>query len=83
MFWSRSFFGFKLGTRQYIEFNDNDNIETEQLQFDNFNMNIFNYGLNSYVGFKSTSFYWKYDLNPLFKNTETRNISMGIRFDFN
>jgi hypothetical protein len=77
------FFGFKLGTRQYLEFNDNDNIETEQLQFDNFNMNIFNYGLSSYVGYKSTSFYWKYDLNPLFKNTETRNISMGIRFDFN
>lgn len=77
------FFGFKLGTRQYLEFNDNDNIETEQLQFDNFNMNIFNYGLSSYIGYKSTSFYWKYDLNPLFKNTETRNISMGIRFDFN
>ncbi len=31
----------------------------------------------------STSLYVKYDLNPLFKNTETRNISFGIRFDLN
>lgn len=77
------FFGFKLGTRQYLEFSDNNNVEIEQLQFDNFNMNIFNYGVSSYIAYKSTSFYVKYDLNPLFKNTETRNISMGIRFDFN
>jgi hypothetical protein len=77
------FVGFKLGTRQYLEFRDANNIETEQLQYDNFNMNIFNYGLSSYIGYKATSFYVKYDLNPLFKNTENRNISMGIRFDFN
>jgi len=66
-----------------MKFRDANNIETEQLQYDNFNMNIFNYGLSSYIGYKATSFYVKYDLNPLFKNTETRNISMGIRFDFN
>ena len=77
------FFGFKLGTRQYLEYRDNNNVEVEQLQFDNFNMNIFNYGLSSYVGYKSTSLYVKYDLNPLFKNTETRNISIGLRLDLN
>lgn len=76
------FVGFKLGTRQYLEYRDINNVEVEEVQFDNFNMNIFNYGLSTYVGYRDTSFYVKYDLNPLFQDTETRNISMGIRFDF-
>ena len=76
------FVGFKLGTRQYLEYRDVNNIEIEEVQYDNFNMNIFNYGLSSYIGYKDISLYVKYDLNPLFQNTETRNISMGVRFDF-
>lgn len=76
------FVGFKLGTRQYLEYNDANNIDVEEVQYNNFNMNTVNYGLSTYLGYKSTSFYVKYDLNPLFKDTETRNISMGIRFDF-
>ena len=75
------FAGFKLGTRQYLEYSDPNNGDIEQVAYDNFNMNVFNYGLSAYVGYRSTSFYVKYDLNPLFKDTETRNISMGIRFD--
>jgi hypothetical protein len=75
------FVGFKLGTRQYLEYVDADNIDIEEVQYDNFNMNTVNYGLSAYVGYKATSLYLKYDLNPLFKNTETRNISMGVRFD--
>ncbi|WP_298764282.1 hypothetical protein [uncultured Polaribacter sp.] len=75
------FVGFKLGTRQYLDFRDINNAEIEQIQYNNFNMNTVNYGLSAYVGYKSTSLYLKYDLNPLFKNTETRNISMGVRFD--
>jgi hypothetical protein len=75
------FAGFKLGTRQYLEYKDSEGVEVESVQYDNFNMNVFNYGLSSYVGYKDVSFYVKYDLNPLFKNTETRNISMGIRLD--
>ena len=77
------FAGFKLGTRQYLEYSDPNNGNIEQVAYDNFNMNIFNYGLSTYVGYRSTSLYVKYDLNPLFKDTETRNISMGIRFDLN
>lgn len=77
------FFGFKLGTRQYLEFSDAAGVETKQVQYENFNMNTFNYGISTYIGYKSTSFYVKYDLNPLFKKTETRNISMGIRLDLN
>lgn len=77
------FVGFKLGTRQYLEYNDLNGVDVEEVQFDNFNMNTVNYGLSSYIGYKSTSFYVKYDMNPLFKNSDTRNISMGIRLDLN
>ncbi|WP_299667417.1 hypothetical protein [uncultured Polaribacter sp.] len=75
------FVGFKLGTRQYLEYKDAQGTELEQLQYDNFHMNTVNYGLSAYLGYRSTSLYVKYDLNPLFKDTEIRNISMGIRFD--
>ncbi|WP_435415291.1 hypothetical protein [Polaribacter aestuariivivens] len=77
------FVGFKLGTRQYLEYDDSNNVEIKQIQYDNFNMNTINYGLSAYVGYRSTSLYVKYDLNPLFKDTEIRNISMGIRLDLN
>jgi hypothetical protein len=77
------FVGFKLGTRQYLEYNDVNGVDVEEVQFDNFNMNTVNYGLSAYLGYKSTSFYVKYDMNSLFKNTDTRNISLGIRLDLN
>lgn len=76
------FVGFKLGTRQYLEYTDANGVDVQEMQKDNFNMNTINYGLSTYIGYRSTSFYVKYDLNLLFKDTETRNISMGIRFDF-
>lgn len=75
------FVGFKLGTRQYLEYNDVNGINVEEVQKNNFNMNTVNYGISSYVGYESVSFYMKYDLNPLFQDTNTRNISFGIRLD--
>lgn len=77
------FVGFKLGTRQYLEYTDANRVAIEEVQYDHFNMNTVNYGLSTYLGYKSTSVYVKYDLNPLFKNTETRNISLGLRLDLN
>ena len=77
------FAGFKLGTRQYLEYENTRGVNVKEEQFNNYNMNIINYGLSADAGYKSTSLYVKYDLNPLFKNTETRNISMGIRLDLN
>ena len=82
-----NFFNFSSNFSNAVSFNriysDSNNVDIEETQFDNFNMNTFNYGISSYIGYKSTSFYVKYDLNPLFKDTETRNISMGIRLDLN
>ena len=77
------FVGFKLGTRQYLEYKDANGVKVKEVQKDNFNMNTVNYGLSAYLGYRSTSLYVKYDLNPLFQNTETRNISIGVRFDLN
>ncbi|WP_298884078.1 hypothetical protein [uncultured Polaribacter sp.] len=77
------FVGFKLGTRQYLEYKDINGVDVKEVQKDNYNMNTINYGLSTYLGYRSTSLYVKYDLNPLFKNTETRNISIGIRLDLN
>jgi|TARA_B110000967_G_C18826587_1_gene531724 hypothetical protein len=77
------FVGFKLGTRQYLEYRDIAEVAIEEVQHNNFNMNTVNYGLSTYLGYKSASLYVKYDLNPLFKDTEIRNISMGIRLDLN
>ncbi len=77
------FLGFKLGTRQYIEYTDSNDVKVEELQKDNFNMNILNYGLSAYIAYRNTGVYVKYDMNPLFKNTEVRNLSLGVRFDFN
>ncbi|MDA9316333.1 hypothetical protein N9Q58_00265 [Polaribacter sp.] len=46
-------------------------------------MNVVNYGINVYTGYRSTNLYAKYDMNPLFKNTKTRNLSIGVRLDLN
>ncbi len=77
------FVGFKLGTRQYLEYRNMEGVKVEELQKENFNMNTINYGLSAYLAHKSIGVYAKYDLNPLFRSTDTRNISLGIRFDFN
>lgn len=76
------FVGFKLGTRQYLEYRDPSGIKVEQVQRNNFNMNQYNYGLSAYLAHRTVGLYVKYDLNPLFKDTEIRNLSMGLRFDF-
>jgi hypothetical protein len=78
-----AFLGFKLGTRQYLAYRDIEGIDIEEVQYDNFNMNSLNYGLSAYTGYKAASLYVKYDMNPLFKNTKIRNISLGVRLDLN
>lgn len=77
------FFGFKLGTRQYLEYKNEQGVIVEEVQKNNFNMNKYNYGLSTYVAYQGIGLYAKYDLSPLFKKTDTRNISLGLRFDIN
>lgn len=48
-----------------------------------YNVNRFVYGLNSFIGYKNTSFYVKYDMNDLFDNNfkDQHNFSFGVRLD--
>ena len=74
--------GFSLGERQKLKFEeDGDNVK-QKLKSD-YNTNDFIYGLSTYVGWGNTSLYAKYDLNPIFQgpNTESHNVSLGLRFD--
>ena len=76
--------GVNLKSKQIIKYENNDLKATERNKGD-FNTNNFIYGLSSYIGYKSTSLYLKYDLNPLFKDNAVKqnNVSLGVRFDFN
>jgi len=77
--------GFRVKSKQILCFDDAVGNDVEQKTKGSYNVNDFNYGLSTYVGYKATSLYLKYDLQPLFeKNTvDQNNISLGLRFDFN
>lgn len=76
--------GVRLKSKQLLESNEN-NFDTTIKTKGDFNASNFIYGLSSYVGYKATSLYFKYDLNPLFQNNviNQNTISLGIRFDLN
>lgn len=85
--------GFRFGLGGYAGFN----IKSKQiLVYDqqgsnrdrergDFNVNDFLYGVSTYIGYRETSLYLKYDISPLFANNaiDQNNISLGIRFDLN
>ncbi|MNL32579.1 hypothetical protein D3C87_1544400 [compost metagenome] len=77
--------GFRVKSKQILCFDDAVGNDVKQKTKGNFNVNDFNYGLSTYVGYKSTSLYLKYDLQPLFEknSVDQNNISLGLRFDFN
>lgn len=78
------YIGSRIKSKQklYYKSGENDNITKMK---GNFNANDLIYGVSTYLGYKATSLYLKYDLNPLFENNviDQNNISLGIRFDFN
>lgn len=78
------YLGTNLSSRQHIDY-DSNGYENETVSSGDFNTSNFIYGTSAYIGYKETSLYLKYDLNPLFNNNVTKqnNISLGIRFDFN
>ncbi len=75
--------GIRLKSKQIIIYGDD--LSTKERSRGDFNASNFIYGLSSYIGYKETSLYIKYDLNPLFKDNiiKQNNISLGIRFDLN
>jgi hypothetical protein len=78
------YLGANLKSKQIIKY-DIDDYKTREIVKGDFNTTNFIYGLSTYIGYKSTSLYVKYDLNPLFENNVVKqnNVSLGVRFDFN
>lgn len=78
------FAGFNVKTKQILKYEENGHDYTQK-EKGSFNTNDFVYGVGAYLGYRQTSLYVKYDLNPLFKSNaiEQNNISLGMRFDLN
>ncbi len=76
--------GFRVKSKQILKYEDGGRDVTQKTKGD-FNVNDFVYGVSTYIGYKETSFYLKYDLNPMFKDNAIKqnNISLGMRFDLN
>ncbi|WP_298392767.1 OmpH family outer membrane protein [Flavobacterium sp.] len=76
--------GIRIKSKQKIEY-EIDDIEYDEKAKGDFNASNFIYGLSAYIGYKETSLYIKYDLNPIFQDNVVKqnNVSLGIRFDFN
>ena len=72
-----------MSTRQKLKFED-DGEDVKQKLKAGYNTNNFIYGLSAYVGYGDISLYAKYDLNTIFKDnpTEQRNVSLGVRWDW-
>jgi hypothetical protein len=76
--------GIRVKSKQILKYDrEGDNVKDKQKG--DFNASNYIYGVSGYIGYKATSLYVKYDLNPVFKNNavDQNNISLGIRFDFN
>lgn len=78
------FVGVNTNSKQFLRYEIDGKKIKERTKAD-FNVNDFTYGLSAYIGYKQTSLYLKYDLNPMFKNNaiDQNNVSLGIRFDWN
>jgi hypothetical protein len=76
--------GVRLKSKQVLRYEvDGDKVETRTKG--DFNVNDFNYGLSSYIGYKEGSLYVKYDLQPVFESNpiDHNHLAVGIRWDFN
>lgn len=75
--------GINLSTRQKLKFEDEGEDVKQKLKA-GYNTNNFIYGLSGYIGYGDISLYAKYDLITIFKDnpTEQRNVSLGVRWDW-
>lgn len=77
--------GIRLKTKEILRYEDENGDNVKQKTKKDFNASNFIYGVSAYIGYKETSLYVKYDLNPLFQNNSIKqnNVSVGVRFDLN
>ncbi len=76
------YFGVNISTRQKLKYVDNGDRIKDKIKRD-YNTSDLIYGLSTYIGFGDMSLYAKYDVSPIFRNTEVdqHNVSLGLRFD--
>lgn len=77
--------GVRIKSKQLLFYTDAEGNNVKNKTRGNFNSSDFIYGLSTYIGYKETSLYLKYDLNPMFNSNviKQNNVSLGLRFDFN
>ena len=77
--------GVRIKSKQLLFYTDADGNDVKNKTRGDFNSSDFIYGLSTYIGYKETSLYLKYDLNPMFNFNviKQNNVSLGLRFDFN
>jgi hypothetical protein len=68
-----------------LKYEDEFGDDVKQKTKKDYNVSNFIYGVSAYIGYKETSLYVKYDLNPLFQDNlvKQNNVSLGVRWDFN
>lgn len=76
--------GYNVNSKQFLDYKVDGHRYKIRDKAD-WNVNDWNYGVSTYVGYRTMSLYFKYDLNSLFKDNpvDQRNISLGLRYDFN
>jgi len=76
------YFGFNLRTRQKLKYSLDGSKQKDKIT-QSYNTSNLIYGVSSYIGVDSFSFYVKYDLNRIFNepNRQENNIALGLRFD--
>ncbi|GGZ72952.1 hypothetical protein [Algibacter mikhailovii] len=77
--------GFNIQTMQKLKYTDvNGNKAKDKLK-GGYNTSNLIYGPSAYVALGCAALYFKYDLNPIFKDqaVSQNNISLGLRFDMN
>ncbi|WGD34675.1 hypothetical protein [Olleya sp. YS] len=79
------FFAIRVGSSQFIRYNNNEGRRIRLYEDGNFNVNTINFGPSAYIGYKDYSLYFKYDLNPVFKNNpqDINTFSISFRADLN
>lgn len=76
------FLGLNVKTKQVLKYHMND-VKIKDIKKGDFNVNNFLYGLNAFVGYRDTSVFMRYYINPLFKDNviDQNNVTLGLRFE--
>ena len=74
--------GLNLGARQKLKYTRNGDNVKDKLK-GGYNTGDFVYGVSSYIGAGGVLLYFKYDLNPIFRNADVKQrfIALGLRLD--